>query len=296
VIRKEEREKKESNIRSLKASLTVEAALVMPMFLYFMIAFLYFLQIFTLQEQIQSVITKMGFNLAKMAYVYDDFAGEAETLNFGVMIFDTEFNLNLQEMASEIASGNVLKRYAGKYLNTDQINRSCIKDGFEGISFFGSNILEEEDCIDIIVRYKIKLPIKLFVLKDMPMTQRVRLRAWTGYEVSASYTMDEEEKDISVYITETGSVYHKSKTCSHIKLSVSAVTGIPSNLRNSNGAKYYPCEACCSKNMDNMATYYITSDGTRYHSIKSCSKIKRNVKEIPFSEIGSRAPCKRCGN
>lgn len=284
--------------RRISASLTLEAALVMPLFLYFIIAFLYFIQIFILQERIQTSITQMGFSLAKTAYVYEEFSGEGEA-QIDASIFDSEFSVGLQELTYDIAYSNILKLYAVKYLDTDQINQSCIHEGFDGISFSGSKILEEEDCIDIVVRYQIRLPLKLFLLQDMPMLQRVRLRAWTGFEVPASYQVTESEdskEDTIVYITETGKVYHKSNTCSHIKLSVSSVIGIPSNLRNENGAKYYPCEYCCTGKEDSLGTYYITSDGTRYHSRRDCPKIKRNVKEIALSEVGNRTPCKRCGN
>jgi uncharacterized CHY-type Zn-finger protein len=128
------------------------------------------------------------------------------------------------------------------------------------------------------------------------MCQRVRVRAWTGYEVAATYSLEQEEgKSATVYITETGNVYHKSTTCSHIHLSVTDIVGIPTSQRNANGGKYYPCEKCCDGERSSNATYYITEDGTRYHSKRDCSKIKRNVKEIPISEVGNRPACKRCG-
>lgn len=280
-----------------EASLTVEAALVMPIFLFFMIAFLYFIQIFTVQEQIQSSLTKMGLNLSKTAYFCKDFPEIEEILDFDQSVFGEEFDIGLTELADSLMSGSMLRLYAAKYLDTDQINNSCITDGFDGISFSLSSILNSEDYIDIIVAYKIHIPIKIFTLGDMNMLQRVRLRAWTGYEVAAVYgteTASDGDGTI-VYITETGSVYHKNQNCSHIKLSVTEVYGIPTDQRNDSGAKYYRCEACCTGKEDENAYYYITSDGTRYHSRRDCSKIKRSVKEIQLSEVGDRQPCKRCG-
>ncbi len=282
---------------SCKASLTVEAALVMPLFLFALLTFIYFIQIFTLQEFIQSTITKMGLNMAKTAYVYEDFAGMEEALNFDETILGTKIEIGLGDFAKSIVDQTVLKLYAKQYLNIDRINHSCIRDGFEGISFQDSKILKEEDAIDIVVRYQVILPIKLFSFEDMEMLQRVRVRAWTGYEVAATYSLDEEVGEVTmVYITETGSVYHKSATCSHIRLSVSAIDGLPTTQRNENGGKYYPCEKCCEGKLNPYGTYYITSDGTRYHTKRDCSKIKRNVKEIPLSEVGNRPACKRCGH
>lgn len=280
--------------KSQKASLTVEAALVMPVFLYFMLAFLYFIQIFTVQEQIQSAITKMGLNLSKTAYIFRDFPSLEDTLSFDFSIFDNEFDVNLINLADNLASGSALKLYAGKYLDTNQIKHSCIKGGFDGISFDGSSLLSSEDYIDIIVSYKIELPIKTFIMDNLQIAQRVKLHKWTGYEVAAVYQTKEVEEDSIVYITDTGSVYHKAESCTHIKLSVTAVIGIPTGLRNDNGGKYTSCETCCEGDEDSVATFYITSDGTKYHSRRDCPNIKRTVKEIKLSEVGNRTPCKRC--
>lgn len=279
---------------SKAGSLTIEAALVTPLFLYFIIAFLYFIQIFILQEQIQSAITRIGLNLAKTAYVYEDFQGTTEALNFDVSVFGSEFELGLGDLAASCLDSTVLKLYAKRYLDTDRINRTCIDQGFQGLNFINSKILREDKYIDIVVQYRVKLPLKLFSMEDMQMLQRVRLRGWTGYEVAAIYSKEEEAAEDIVYVTETGTVYHKSSTCSHIKLSVRAVSGVPDNLRNNNGAKYYPCDICCKGKTVNTGTFYIASDGTRYHTVRVCSGIKRNVKEIKQSEVGNRTPCKRC--
>lgn len=303
---KEDKSRKESRFRGLvkyhriKASLTVEAALVLPLFLLFMIAFLYFIQIFTVQEQIQAAITKMGLNLAKTAYVYDDFLAIKEAQSFDQTIFDMNYDIGLQELTSAVTEGSFLKLYVMNYVDINRMNHSCIQDGFNGISFFSSRVMDKEDCIDVVARYRIKIPIKLFGLEDMRMIQRVRLRSWTGYQVSANYSLEEageasNDSDNIVYITETGSVYHVDRNCSHIKLSITSVMGIPTTLRNDNGAKYYPCEACCNGQEGDFATYYITSDGTRYHTRNDCSKIKRTVIEVKLSEVSGKTPCKRCG-
>ena len=148
--------------------------------------------------------------------------------------------------------------------------------------------------IDIVAKYKVKIPLKIFRLGEIAMLQRVKVRAWTGYEIEASYdTNKDSNQDNMVYITETGTVYHTNRDCSHIKLSIRSVQGIPYALRNENGAKYYACEVC-GTNQGNYTEYFITSDGNRYHTNRDCSKLKRSVKVVPLSEVGSRKPCSRC--
>lgn len=277
------------------ASLTVEAALVLPLFIYFILAFLYFIQIFTVQETIQSSITRMGMNLSKAAYVFQDFTDTGDAADFDFTIFNNEFDFKPGNIADELGSEALIRLYAQDFLDNNQINNSCIIGGFDGLSFYGTDIIGSNDDIDIVVSYKVKIPVKLFVINEMKMVQRVRLRKWTGYRLSPAYSAEEGGKDDSiVYITESGSVYHTDRNCSHIRLSIRAVTGIPKDLRNNSGGKYYPCEACCDNDDIENKIYYITSDGSRYHSDRNCSKIKRNVKEIKLSEAGSRTPCKRC--
>lgn len=278
------------------ASLTVEAALVLPIFLYFVLIFLYFIQIFTVQEQVQSAITKIGFKFSKAAYVIQDFPSVEEAMNLEFSIFGLDIDLGLADWVEEASSQSILKSYSRAYLDTEYINRSCIKGGYQGISFEGSNLFAEDEMIDIQVSYQVELPIRIFLMPNMRMKQRVRLRSWTGYQIEAAYQIEsEDDKESTVFVTQTGSVYHKSETCSHIKLSITSVQGIPTALRNEQGAKYYPCEVCSKGEAINpLAVYFITSDGTRYHKKRDCSSIKRNVREIPLSETGSRTPCKRC--
>lgn len=290
--RKTEREKLH------KGSLTLEASLVMPLFLFLFLAFLYFIQIFTVQERIQSAITRMGLDLAKLSYIYEDFPSTEDANNFDQTILEVGAEIGISELIASSINGSMLKVYASNYLDIDQIKSSCIKDGFEGIHFYHSKVMDEQDCIDILVSYQIRIPVKLLPMNDLDVVQRVRLRGWTGYVVAPAYSIGDEEgiDEAIVFITKTGSVYHRSRECSHIKLSVRPVTGVPSELRNDHGAKYNPCELCCIGEGDVTKTYYITSNGTKYHGRNDCSKIKRTVFEVPLSEVSDRTPCKRCRN
>lgn len=277
----------------IRASLTVEAALVMPVFLYCMIAFLYFIQIMTLQEHIQSELTKMGLNWSKSAYLYQNLPEIDEVLSLEQLLPEGSEDYGLNELADRLISQISIKLYASTYLNKDWINHSCIKNGFDGIDFSLSDISKEE-CIDIVLKYKVSIPVKLIIIGDMNMLQRVRLHNWTGYEVAAAYS-EEEAKETVVYITSTGKVYHKSRECTYLKPSVTAVDGIPDKLRNEGGARYQRCKYCCRKDNGDKAVYYITKYGNKYHAERNCPKIKRDVKEIPLSEAGSRRPCSKCG-
>lgn len=278
-------------------SLTVEATLIVWPFVLFILSFLYLIQIFTIQEHIQSGITRIGLDLAELSYIYEDFNSSEETGSVTSLVGDIDTEIGLSDLISSSINSGMLKPYSRKYINEDKINHSQVLNGFEGLSFNESSVLNGDEFIDIIVNYRIRLPIILFALDDMVMVQRVRLRSWTGVQINSNYSVNEDSnEDAIVYVTKTGSVYHINRSCSHIKLSIRSVIGIPSHLRNDNGGKYYPCEKCCKEDKGITSTYYITTDGTRYHSISDCSKIKRTVSEATLSSVtDSKTPCKRCG-
>ncbi|NLZ83183.1 MAG: hypothetical protein GX915_05925 [Clostridiales bacterium] len=281
-----------------RGSLTVEASLITWPFVLFILAFIYLIQIFTIQEHIQAGITRMGLDLAQMSYIYKDFNSSEEARGADSLVGDVGDEIGLGGLIESSINSGMLKLYSSKYIERERINHSFILDGFDGLSFYETSVLKEDEFIDIVVKYKIRLPISLFLLDDMEMVQRVKLRGWTGIQIKPNYSVNEDSgEDTIVYVTKTGTVYHRNRNCSHIKLSVRGVLGIPSQLRNDNGGKYYPCEKCCKEDKGITSTYYITSDGVRYHSIRDCSKIKRTVKEVNLSSvIDSKSPCKRCGN
>lgn len=151
------------------------------------------------------------------------------------------------------------------------------------------DIAGENEYIDLVYPYKMAPYVSLIGFGDFWMYSRMRTRAWTGYDVEVVCS---EEEDI-VYITEYGEVYHLTKSCSYLKLSIRAVDKEAiKELRNANGACFYLCEECGTKCTN---TVYVTSYGNRYHATLQCGSLKRNIQEIPLSEIGNRNPCKKCG-
>lgn len=298
------------NNKAKTGSLTIEAALVLPIYTYLIVALLYFIQLFIIQEHIQNCITNTGLTLARTAYVYEDIA--SILTDFGHSKFESaldagipeinhiadELNIDMNDMLHSYIDGAIVKAIVGSQLDIERINSSCIQEGFQGVSFYYTKVLDDENCIDIIVSYRIRIPLPILGLSDMGARQRIRVRAWNGHKVTATYVENQnaEEEEIIVYITETGRVYHRSDQCSHIKLSTKQVSMISPGLRNVNGGRYYPCEICCKNKGNTEGEFYITDYGVRYHQNKNCSRIKRTVQKISISKVEERKPCKRCAN
>ena len=115
--------------------------------------------------------------------------------------------------------------------------------------------------------------------------QKAVCRAWVGFAGL-------ETREVYVYITPNGSVYHLFYDCTHLKLSVRSVTRIQAeNSKNSYGERYRKCSLC--EEPEGLFVY-ITSEGTCYHSERSCSGLKRTVRQVPVSQVSDRSCCMRC--
>ena len=155
-----------------------------------------------------------------------------------------------------------------------------------GASLLMSNMEGPE--IMLCADYTIRLPIALFQIKDVRITQRSVSRKWTGDRETWT------ETDY-VYVTEHGTVYHRSRSCRYLDLSIrTAEYAEIGDLRNKSEHKYYACGQCAAKNK-HLRQVYITDYGEVYHTSLSCSGLKRTVYLIPISEVGGKGPCSKCG-
>lgn len=266
-----------SSFTFVKASLTVETALVLPIFMFAICFMMYFTEVVRIQAEIVNELYKQGKHLALYSYVY-----------------------NQTECNSIIDSGKIENLVTGSLSNLyvkDQVKKELGEDYFannnidNGMSLILSSYIKENDMIDIIAIYKIRIPCNFFHLKNIAVIQRARIRGWIGFEG----TNDSNTKEEIVYITEKGSVYHKDKSCTHINLSISYVSMDKiKNIRNKEGGKYYKCEICGDES--SYRAVYITNTGNRYHSKKDCGGITRDVIAVPISQVGKRKACSRCGN
>ncbi len=264
-------------ISSKKASITLEASLIFPLFLFAMINLLSMLDMIRVYSNIEMVLHQTGKEMAIYAYAYEK-------------IVDNDSAV-LDVVESIGYSNTYVKEKIVKGLDKNYLDRSPVVQGKEGLSLLQSKIMKD-DIIDLVVEYKVKPVIGMAGLGQIPFINRCRMRAWTGYDNTKESSIGEREDDI-VYVAEKGTVYHTNRNCTHLLLSVkkTSLQEVPA-LRNENGGKYYPCEICGNKGTSNII--YITEQGDRYHKSSACSGLKRTVYAISIHEIGSRKKCQRC--
>ncbi len=241
-----------------RGSLTVEAALVLPLFLFAMILLGYLGVMIRCQDEVQWAMTRTAREAA------------------------VEYAAS-ENRASVSRAACLLK-----------MNRYLGGSGMY-ISLLDSRLLAEGEEIDLVSEYRVKLPFRLLFADTMKFRQRVHVRAFTGVESRAG---ESDGKNDIVYVTATGRVYHRKRNCPYLKLSLSQVKyeDLPS-LRNEGGGIYRACEKCSSGKVFSVGqAVWITNYGDRYHSSGACSKIRRDIRKIKLSEAGGRAPCSKCGS
>ena len=247
----------------LRGSLTIEASLVIPVFLFAMFLVL-------------SVINLLRFHLNLQEAVHQ------EAKKLAMTAFES------WDCSDGSVRSSVLARLDGRLMD-----KAPVKGGGAGIDFSGSR-LDNREIVEINAAYEAQLPYDFFHIFGYRFAARCVMHTYIGYEMGLGERTAENKDEEYVYVTETGTVYHTDRECSYLRLSIRE-TDMDSikQLRNSSGHKYYACESCGHAAGDRV---YITTDGTCYHSSLSCSGLKRTVSCVPLSEAGGKKACSRCGH
>ncbi len=264
-----------SSLKALKGSLTVETALVLPLFLFAMIAVIMIGEGVRFSGNMNASLMDTGKKLSMYAY-----AGNRTGLMEGSLIGGKAVSMTLGKSLSL------------KDLDTHRMDILPVEDGKNGLSFIHSSVMGPDQMIDLNAVWNMKVFFPLPGVKGFKVIDRARIRAFTGYDNTRRADRSEEDEEM-VFITENGSVYHRDRNCRHLNINIRQTSrAAVGRERNMNGGKYYPCEYCGGGSGDGL---YITEDGDRYHTKISCPGLKRSIRCIPISEVGGRPPCSQCG-
>lgn len=270
----------------MKGSITLEATVVLPIFITFILSIYSFFYIYNYQNIVQMSVYNTAKSIGRYSYIME----RAEDM--GKEYIDSIQKLNVDK---EILTSGVNMVYVWNKVMNDEVKKytvsSNIMGGKNGISVLDSDIDTETGENDIVVSYKMGIDIPDIKKIRYKLINRCYFRAWVGESI---VDIQDKIKQKTVYITPHGKVYHIYFDCSHIELSISAIPFKSVNdLRNKNGGKYYRCDRCVKKtNEDDIV--YITDTGTSYHINSKCSGIKRDILEIEISNVGNRKLCSRC--
>ncbi|MBE5825169.1 MAG: pilus assembly protein [Butyrivibrio sp.] len=270
--------------RRLQGSMTLEASLVLPLFIFFFANIMTLFGIVRAQSEIEAALHQTGSEICERAF----------DLRFGEGIEGGDpqgESTGLDSIAGAAQVAYAASKIRG-YLGKEEDN-GCISGGRDGISFWNSKILLEGDIVDIVADYKVHPIIPIIGFGEFPVEGRFYGHAWTGYDLSDGFENEEITEEM-VYVTEHGEKYHKDIDCKYLHVSARSVGFEEAkSLRNNDGSRYRACEYCGEKVAG--GNVFITDYGNRYHSRVDCAGLKRKIYTIPISEVGGRGPCSACG-
>lgn len=245
--------------KNKKGSAVVEAVALVPMFLCAICTLLVIGEMLLTQMQIKYTVSETAGRYAASEAVFEN-----NKIMETAELYQTFYSL----------------------LENNQLFECCIVGGRTGIIVSGK---KEEEHVKVTATYLLKVPVPYYKEISFPVKCTIQKRIFSGY---VEHEGEEEERDPVVYVTEHGTVYHRTMTCSHICLKVSGRTSIE-NITAHSSLK--PCKKCITSG-ETYTTIYMTVEGDAYHSTLSCSGLKRTVKAIRLSEVEGMRECSRCGN
>ena len=278
---------------SPRGSVTVEASMALPLYLFFFVNILTAFDILRMQDDLTAALHQTGNHIAfhafDMKYADDvvDYLTGTEAGGASGSVLD--------EVGTTIYSAAYAHGRIRDYLGEEYLAHSCVRDGADGISLLRSKIMLRADEIDLVASCRVKPFFPgIIAFRDYPIEARYFGHAWTGFEPGGAGTAIDTRDDPIVYITETGTVYHTNLNCTHLKHAVRAVSPEEAGeALNNEGRKYTPCEICGGYS-NGRGIVYISDGGDRIHSTVNCPGLKRTIYYIHLSEAGGRPPCSKC--
>ncbi len=271
----------------LTGSITIEASLILPIFIFALMSIMYFFNILyihtTLQIQLENISRLIN-------------ASTCITTAADVNI-NSEENSLLEKVIID-ASGTIA---INSLFLTDEIkafaDNSLIIDGHKGLSFLGSDVTNTSFPLNIVLSYRIRMP---FISEDIfafNIKQNCYFKPFTGKRLSDNTPLDERY----VYVTTTGESFHENKYCTYLER-CTYIKNLGFLLKD-----YPNISACslCTKdsplfsytfNSSPTSTFvYIGKEYDVYHYFEYCPHLEHSVTRMTYEDASQDySPCSRC--
>lgn len=262
----------------LEGSMTVEAALVVPLFCLFLMSMGSAMEMIRLHNNLEVALWDAGRKLG----IYGGLSAGWEEAEQE----DTEQEDIKNRPEAIVISYTLIKGQIEEQLGREYLEEAPLYGGSSGLQFLESTM--DGDIYEINMTYRVR-PFFLFPgWRGFRMANRYYGHRWNGYAIPGA-----EEEENYVYVTEDSEVYHTNAECTHIRLSVEPMegAGIP--------GEYRPCEKCIGGTDDlfgisETRIYFVPESGECYHSYRDCPGIKRTVHKIPAENASNYQECSRC--
>ena len=286
--------------RHLTASLTVEAALVLPLFLFAMYLLILPLRMMDTAREMQQVCESVCQDTVQLLYLRSltktdgPDAGGADRTGEGGTVKDSP--ADVEETVTDLRLEGALTGNAVGMAAAAKA-RAQVKDGYVvHLLSLRSSILGDGETVRLTLDYDYRLPFSVFGLGSIHQSVTAVRRAWMGRTeggLTAASGGGGTEDSETVYIGKNSTRYHSSPSCHYLSNDLTAVSfESVSGERNSSGSKYHPCSRC-AKGVTG-GTVYISPSGTSFHTTESCSAITAYARPVLKSEVAHLGPCSYC--
>lgn len=255
-------------------SATVEASLVIPFFIIAMVVIISICNCIRTKNIIYEGFQETAQYLAEYEYLY-------QMVESGLEI---DLDHTLTGTAVDAATAYVKLR---DYIDDEALIEKYVSNGIGGIVITKAEYNAEDAFVTLEIAYQLVVDVPFIGQVNWWIEEGIRQKAYVGYQLEDTG----EEAEQYVYIAENESVYHLSRSCYHINLSIRQAS--KSEIEN-NISGFTPCEIC-AKYGSSTGSYYITETGNRYHTSLSCSGLKRTVYRVKLDEAGDLPACSDCG-
>ncbi len=265
------------------ASLTLEAALALSLFVFAVVCMILPMQIMNTERKIQAALEAVGEDYSRYAYLQEMLEKGAAADIPGAGEFAKSFCSYLAPGAAE----GYAQLMVMQHLDTNAVKH---------VRMLRSAILEDGETFDLILDYEVQMPFPVLGIGRIGRTARCRRRAWIGTPgKDGGIGGDETDLDDEVvYVGKYSTRYHKNRSCHYLDNNLVPVAYEQvAGMRNESGGKYYGCRVC-GRNAGAGSTVYIMPSGTSYHTTKNCTAINAYVRAVRLSEVVHLGACSYC--
>lgn len=267
---------------SVSGGLTLEAALVLTLFIFASVTLMLPMKILNTQRKIQAALECVGEDFSKYTYLQEQLDTGLEALVSGAGDFAKEF---CHYLGAGIAE-SYIEAQVMEHADTSMIQQVTMKR---------SEFLTDGAWFDLILDYEIQMPFSVLGLHAVSCTARCRRRAWIGLAGKNEIGEIGASGEQMVYVGKHATRYHLDRYCHYLANNLTAVSfDEVDKLRNQSGGKYSACAVCASLS-GSGSTVYIMLEGKSYHASRVCRAIISYVRMVPLSEVEHLGACSYCG-
>lgn len=248
--------------KTVNGSMTVEAALLLPLFMFFVLSMGNAIEMIRLHSKLELAMWKAGNEVAIYGYTLTD-----------------------EKLLSIAYARNQVEELLGK----EYIDTSPLTKGAKGLNFWETKLLDDGR-FELVLTYEVSPDMGMLGVHSFRMANRYYGHIWNGYDISAT---NNNSQPNWVYVAENGKVYHEDRGCTHLMLSTREVVYAEALVKlNEDGEHYIACRMCGTGQC--RAKVYITETGDCYHFERDCPGLKRTIYTIPKGEAEGYLACSRC--